>query len=167
MTSTPITNATPKQIDFIKSLLATREFNRSDLNVSALSRQAASNLIESLLECPKKQVSAPNSLVGVYLLPDNSLVKVQANKAKTSEYALVWESINGERLNLNSDVVHGQWTYSPALKSQVKEEYRLTLEQAKTFTLRFGQCVRCSRKLVAAKSVMAAIGPVCAKTFKI
>lgn len=41
----------------------------------------------------------------------------------------------------------------------------MTLDEAKAFILRYGQCVRCGRRLKAAESVERGIGPVCVRYF--
>jgi hypothetical protein len=42
---------------------------------------------------------------------------------------------------------------------------RITLERAKTLSVRYGICIACGRTLKAAKSVEDNIGPVCRKNF--
>ena len=117
------------------------------------------------------QVAAPVARLavedaGVYVMPDGGIVKVQANQDKTRTYAKRWVVIGGERLNETDDRVHGEYQYEPGLVQQVATQGRkMTLDEAKAFILRYGQCARCSRKLVAAKSVEAGIGPVCIKYF--
>ena len=104
---------------------------------------------------------------GVYVLPDGTIVKVQANKEKTRVYAKKWIVISGERLTEADTREHGEYEYAPGLLPQVEREgVRMTLEQAKAFTLRFGICARCGRHLKAAESVERGIGPVCWKWFE-
>jgi len=103
--------------------------------------------------------------LGVYVLPDGTIVQVKPNRQKTRCYAKRWVAINGERLTLSDEHVKGEWAYAPGLMAKVKPEYRMTLEQAKRFILIYGQCCRCGRKLKAAKSVEQGIGPVCIKYF--
>lgn len=114
---------------------------------------------------PAPEASPKEAGVGVYVLPDGTIVQVKPNKAKTRVYAKRWVSINGERLTLSDEHVKGEWDYEPGLVNKVKPEYRMTLEQARRFILVYGQCCRCGRKLKAAKSVEAGIGPVCANYF--
>ena len=104
---------------------------------------------------------------GVYVMPDGSVVKVQASKTnKDRTYAKRWVVIGGERLNENDARVHGEYEYEAGLVQQVAQFGRkMTLDEAKAFILRYGQCARCSRKLVAAKSVEQGIGPVCVQYF--
>lgn len=104
---------------------------------------------------------------GVYVLEDGSIVKIKSNKAKTNRYANVWVKIGGERLTEAGEHVNGEWEYAPALRSACKPEYRMTLDQAKEFGVLYGKCVKCGRHLSDAKSVEAAIGPVCARSFSL
>lgn len=101
---------------------------------------------------------------GIYVTAEG-IVKVQQNRRKSNVYALVWTSINGERLNLDDEHVNGEWSYAPGLILSLKPEQKMTLDEAKHFTLVFGQCPRCGRTLKAADSVEAGIGPVCVKYF--
>lgn len=171
----PVLPATWPQLSYIDSLTKARDidpptFHLLDLRLKeGLTRAAASQVIDYLLQLPIKEKPKPTKAdlePGVYVLPDGTIVKVQENKAKTSVYSLAWESFNGTRLTLDGDVVKGSWTYNPLLLDSVKPEYRMTLEQAKKFTLVFGQCARCGRKLKAAESVEQGIGPVCIKSFE-
>jgi hypothetical protein len=103
---------------------------------------------------------------GVYVLPDGAIAKVQARRDKQGTYAKRWIEIRGERLNENDEHVKGEWQYEQGLVGRVAREGRkMTLEEAKAFILRYGQCVRCGTKLVAAGSVERGIGPTCRKYF--
>jgi len=103
---------------------------------------------------------------GIYTTPNGDIVKVQMNRAKTNTYALRWVEIAGERLvDATEEHVRGEWDYAPGLVFGMDPAWRMTVEQAKAFILRYGQCARCGRKLKAAKSVEAGIGPVCIKEF--
>jgi len=123
---------------------------------------AAGGAVEAKHEAERLTVEE----AGVYVMPDNAIVKVQANKAKTNTYAKRWIEISGERLNENDARVRGEWEYAPGLINEVSAKGRkMTLEEAKAFILRYGQCVRCARKLKAAESVERGIGPVCITYF--
>jgi hypothetical protein len=103
---------------------------------------------------------------GVYVLPNSAIVKVQANREKTRTYAKRWVVIGGIRLTEAGSREHGEYQYEPGLVQQVAAEGRkMTLDEAKAFILRYGQCVRCGRLLKDADSVEAGIGPVCIKYF--
>jgi hypothetical protein len=131
----------------------------------------ASLLIDWLKTQPKKsspQVNTAGQALepGVYVLGDH-IVKLQMNKAGTNAYTSRWVDITGERLNENDAHVKGEWQYEPGLKGQLRPEHRMTYEQAKMFTLRYRQCVKCGRKLKAAQSVEEGIGSTCKKYFTI
>lgn len=134
-----------------------------------VSKREASQVIDWLKNLPMKPLETATKTqpeVGVYVLPDGTIVKAQPNKAKTNVYTLRWITIGGERLvDATEDRVHGEWEYAPELKREIKPEFKMTLEQAKDFILRYGQCARCSRKLKAAESVERGIGPVCKNYF--
>jgi hypothetical protein len=172
-----------KQANFVNKLLADREPNFDGIDGTVFERymdildgskfvsmQEASSVIDWLLTQPKKapKVTEGASTVtlepGVYVLGDH-IVKLQSNKAKTNCYTLRWTVINGERLVETGEHVNGEWVYEPNLKGQLRPEHRMTMEEAKAFGITYGRCAKCSRKLKAAKSVEAAIGPVCGKFF--
>lgn len=157
--------------DSIELASAVRHYGSLDAAIGEskfVSKHEASKVIDWLLSLPKKtvdrQVDQPE--VGVYVLPDGTIVKAQPNKAKTNVYTLRWVTIGGERLvDATEEHVHGEWDYEPGLKKLIRPEYKMTLEQAKDFILRYGQCARCGRRLKAAESVERGIGPVCQRYF--
>jgi hypothetical protein len=103
---------------------------------------------------------------GVYVLPDGGIVKVKANRDKSRTYALRWTPINGERLTEAGTRERGEYVFEAGLVQTVAANGRkMTLTEAKAFTLRYGVCCRCGRKLVAAESVERAIGPICVQYF--
>jgi len=105
---------------------------------------------------------------GVYVMPDGSIVKVQANREKTRTYAKRWTVIPGIRLTEAGSKEHGEYVYEPSLVQEVARSGRkMSLEEAKAFILRYGQCARCSRELKDANSVERGIGPVCVKYFSL
>jgi hypothetical protein len=123
-----------------------------------------SELCKPVAEVERPRIDVENQ--GVYVMPDGSIVKVKANREKTRTYAMRWSVINGQRLNENDDRVHGEYVFEPGLVQQVAVEGRkMTLAEAKAFTLRFGICCRCGRHLKDATSVERALGPVCVKYF--
>jgi Family of unknown function (DUF6011) len=131
-----------------------------------LGRKEASQLIDWLLRQPKRP--APDQPeIGIYVLPDGTIVQAKLNKAKTNVYTKHWIEIRGERLvDATEEHVHGEWEYDPGLKRQLDTARVMTLAEAKDFILRYGQCVRCGRRLKAAQSVERGIGPVCINYFE-
>jgi len=107
--------------------------------------------------------------IGVYILSDGSIVKVQESKQNPGNtYAKLWKSgVTGERLTLDSDgQTKGRYAFTPGLIYRVaREGRRMTLDEAKAFILIFRQCARCARKLSAKKSVEDGIGPTCITYF--
>jgi len=126
------------------------------------------------ITCPAKaaapvQETVSADEIGVYVMTDGSIVKVQESKAnKGRTYAKVWISdVTGERMTLDSDGSHkGRYEFAAGLIYKVASEgRRMSLDEAKQFITIFRQCARCSRKLSAKKSVEDGIGPVCIKYF--
>jgi hypothetical protein len=178
---------TPKQYAFIVKLSRERDYPIAGQSpeeamiiarhedalggVNSVSTVEASRVIDWLLSQPR--LVTPNSpsdwklVPGVYVLPDGRVVQGKSNKAGTNVYSLLWVETNADRLNDEGEHVRGEWQYAPELKALVRPEHKMTLEQARTFTLRYGQCARCCRKLKAAQSVEEGIGPVCRKYFSL
>jgi hypothetical protein len=134
-----------------------------------LGKREASALIDWLLTLPRRpaedQPEQPE--IGIYVLPDGTIVQAKQNKAKTNVYTKRWVVIGGERLvDATEEHVHGEWEYEPSLKRQLSTARVMTLDEAKDFILRYGQCVRCGRRLKAAQSVERGIGPVCIQYFQ-
>lgn len=158
--------------DSIELASAVQHYGSFDVALSEskfVNRREASQVIDFLLSLPKKQVeqqSADQPEIGVYVLPNGTIVQAKPNKAKTNVYTKRWVTIGGERLvDATEEHVHGEWEYAPELKREIRPEYKMTLEQAKDFILRYGQCARCGRRLKAAESVERGIGPVCQRYF--
>lgn len=129
----------------------------SDLNVCDALKQSQP------VKAPVARIAVEDS--GVYVLPDGSIVKVQANKAKTKTYALRWHESPQRALEVGGRV-RGDYEYEQGLVQKVAAEGRkMTLEEAKAFIVKYGQCARCSRHLKAAESVERGIGPVCYQYF--
>jgi hypothetical protein len=163
--------ATDKQIAFLRRLASERGLEMPALE--SLDTKGASAEIGRLLAMPVVNRAPVTRLqvqdAGVYVLPDGAIVKAQANRAKDRVYALRWKDITTQRSleQVAGGRVYGEWEYEQGLVDQVASEgRRMTLAEAKEFILRYGQCVRCSRKLKAAESVERGIGPVCVKYFE-
>jgi len=113
---------------------------------------------------PRPQISVDEA--GVYVLSNGDIVKVQANREKTRTYAKRLVEIGGVRLTEAGERVNAEYQYEPGLIQQVAAQGRkMTLEEAKTFILRYGFCARCARQLKDATSVERGIGPVCIQYF--
>jgi hypothetical protein len=103
---------------------------------------------------------------GVYVLPDGSVVKVQANKEKTRTYAKRWTPSRQDRLMGDDHHEHGEYVYEAGLVEVVARTGRkMTLAEAKSWSIRIGKCIRCGRVLTDGKSVEQGMGPVCITYF--
>ena len=117
--------------------------------------------------CPQvEQAPEPKRIAvedqGVYVMPDGTVVKVQANRSKTRTYAKRWVEIGGTRITEAGTFVNGEYEFVPGLVEQVAEQGRkMGAAEAEAFIIRYGRCVRCGRALKDADSVAAAMGPVC------
>lgn len=177
---------TQKQHAFITSLLKDREPNLDAVDglvferymdfldgTKFISTKEASLLIDWLKGQPYKAKPQTNAAgakpePGVYVIKGEwakVIIKLQENKAKTNMYTMRWVETKSEYLNENDDHVKGKWEYAPEFKNVIEPEHRMTMDEAKAFTLKYGQCAKCGHKLKAAKSVEKAIGPVCGKYF--
>lgn len=165
MTTTIARPATDKQVAFMQRLVAEKQTPSDWTPNFDISSSQASRLIDWLISLPRKATPDQATEPGVYVL-DGTVLKVQANRAKTGVYALRWVEIRGERMvDHDESRVHGEWRYEAGLIRAIRPEHRMTLDEAKAFILRYGQCARCGRHLKAADSVERGIGPVCVKYF--
>jgi hypothetical protein len=177
----------PKQLNFARKLMTERDVpvagqspeeagliaRAEDMMETPMTRfvstREASSVIDWLLGLPRKPAEPGTDgqpEVGIWILPDGTIVQAKENKAKTNVYTKRWVEIRGERLvDATEEHVHGEWDYDPSLKRQLGEARKMTLDEAKEFILRYGQCVRCGRRLKAADSVERGIGPVCMNYF--
>ena len=96
-------------------------------------------------------------------------MKVQANREKTKVYAkrlVEHKGIERATEGEAGERVHAEYVYEAGLIAQVSREgVKLSLEEAKALTIRYGFCIRCGRHLVAAQSVEQGMGPVCITYF--
>lgn len=107
--------------------------------------------------------------IGVYVLEDGSIVKVQTNKEKTRTYAKRWvEQPTIDRRTEEEKIVHGDYVFESGLVFRVAASGRkMTIDEARAFIVRYGRCVRCARTLKAAKSVDDCMGPKCKLYFSL
>lgn len=180
MTTATAVPATDKQLAFIAKLIGeknTSHFGEDTLSdllefkaTGTLPKKHASQLIDALLSAPKQKVAAaaaPSSApltAGIYLAPNGDVIQVKLNQAKTNVYAKV-AMAGPDRLNLLGEVVKFKFVYVPGLIKHITPDMKMSKEQAEEFSFKFKQCMACGRKLEAAKSVAAGIGPVCIKYF--
>jgi hypothetical protein len=95
---------------------------------------------------------------------DGKVYVVKPNREKTRCYAKeIVES--PARMTENGEVVDFEAIYRPGMIYNLSESDRWNLADAADFLTKYSKCIVCNRGLKAAKSVAAAIGPVCAKYF--
>lgn len=182
--------ATESQVNFYLKLCGERGFDLDNALAGGLidkviikivenppTRRQISRWIDELLKLPK-HVSAspvptpratevdPDLTPGVYEV-NGHVYTVKFNQSKTRLYALRLVEINADRLAESGDVVQIEFEYDRGAVWAIKPEHRMPLERAEQLSLRYGKCLNCHRKLKAAKSVRAGIGPVCIKSFKL
>jgi outer membrane biosynthesis protein TonB len=170
LTTTAARPATDRQLAYIRSLLGEREVTPEAAESYAeflaqddLTTAQASAAIDHLRPLPRRQAGTPLE-AGVYVV-DGAVVKLKLSQAGRL-YSLRWVESSGERIvDGEEQRAHGDWSYEPALIRRTRPEHRMTVEEAKNFAVRYGQCANCGRTLKAAESVERGIGPVCIKRF--
>lgn len=166
--TTYIDTATPKQIEYLQSLLRSRDVDRAmdiafiddAIAAGTLAKIAASEYIADALRCPLRALRDPSRVVdaridqdGMYRM-DDTIYKVQ-------------KAVHGSgRLYAKRLVVDGfgkaHFEYAAGIVYRLRNEHRMTLEQAKEFGALYGTCCVCGRTLTREESIEAGIGPVCA-----
>lgn len=136
-----------RQVAFIEKLLGERVWGEPVV-FAGLSSKEASDLIGKLLEAPMSRKIV--SQHGIYQTEDGAIYRVQPSRESGRFYA--------KKL-----VFSGGWEYEAGAIYRLKDEQRMTLEQAKAFGMATGLCCVCGRFLTDPASVAEGIGPVCAK----
>lgn len=150
--------ATPKQIGLIARLAVQK--GRAVPVVGSVSE--ASKAIGELLALPDAPKSGAVSEVGIYR-SNGEIFKVQKSKMSGNFYAKKLTPINADRLNENDAVVHWTFVYDAGAIKTLKASDRLSLDEAKSWGIKYGVCIVCGATLEDPKSIAAGIGPVCAK----
>lgn len=147
--------ASQKQLDFIGSLIETREVPaKSVAHVEymadeGISTRIASMFIESFLSMPYRKSEAPATATGFYA-KDGNVYKVKISQ-NDRPYALKLES--------------GSWEYASGVAYKLTDEHKLTLEEAKKYGQETGVCCMCGRVLTNENSIAEGLGPICAGKF--
>lgn len=138
------------------AMLTTREkINKVFDNYSREINKLKSELSELQRAARKTESKVDPAEDGYYVYGD-TFVCVKWNRAKTGQYATVW------------DTESQSWEYdnsqSRKLMAEVKagKLSRVTPEDAKRFGDLYGVCMKCSRTLTDPESIANGIGPVCA-----
>lgn len=118
------------------------------VDLGALSLTTASALIGSLLALPVRVV-APLQ-VGAYKAGE-TFYSVRTGRQSRALYAMRWTGAG--------------WVYERGAVRLLQPEQRLSLAEAKAFGVMTGECICCHATLTDPKSVVAGIGPVCAKKY--
>lgn len=149
--------ASQKQLDFIGSLIDTRELDENLVaKVSYLadegdiSTRLASLYIEHFLKAPHKAVEVPYGLAGHYA-KDGQVYKVKISQSSNRPYAMRLEG--------------SSWEYAAGVAHKLTEEHKLTLEEAKKYGQETGVCCVCGRTLTNENSIAEGIGPWCSGKF--
>jgi hypothetical protein len=134
-----------------------------------ISKSEASEAIDFMLRQPRRPVEDQSDQpeIGVYVMPDSTIVLAKPNKAGTNVYTKRWVETCSDRITEDDDFVKGDWEYDPSLKRQLSSARKMTMDEAKAFLVRYGRCVRCSRRLKVGQSVERGLGPVCVKYFSL
>lgn len=135
--------ASQAQFTYIKALIEERsplsesaqrvvETARGNAVRGTMTAAGASGLIDFLKQQPRT-TAAPKAAPGYYVVADGTAVKVQANKAGTGTYALVWSG--------------SSWDYAPGLGSKMVGMVPMTGPDAARLGLASGRCIVCCRTL--------------------
>lgn len=176
---------TEKQVTFIRRLVQERPQQTLFSGVPEdLDRREASKLIDALLKEPKSfaiksepaaaramdrwEASAsvrhtPVVEPGMYRDPNTQQVyKVQKSKQTDNLYAKKLVEITGQRLvDTDESIAHFEFDYDSGAIFKLDAAWRMTLDEAKAFGIRYGVCCVCGITLKDATSVALGIGPVC------
>lgn len=167
MTATTIRPATVAQVRFIDSLRTQRGLAPlSDDELKVLCTRDASREIDRLRAISLNAAGA--ALVpGVYRVEgDVFIVKPTRDRQRLYAKRLVeLGPAQGDRLNANADHVRVEFEYAAGAIARIRAEHRMSVEEGKALTLRYGRCICCGRALKVAESVERGLGPVCVKMF--
>lgn len=157
--------AAPRHPQYDEALAVIREAgaypNASEFIVSlamqvAAGRTLSDRQVEAALR-NRQQPAAPSAsrepaAEGVYRRED-TIYRVQWNRGKTHRYAM--------RLVLDEGATSGRWEYANGIVYTLREDERLSLDEAKEFGRRTGVCCVCGAELTNPQSIEAGIGPIC------
>jgi hypothetical protein len=157
----------------------------NEMVIAGLTKNEASGLISNLLRKPIDAIPTPTlgiqrgglgspqsqpKEVAAKLTPgaydvDGHVDVVKPNQQHTRLYAMRLVEIASDRMNAEGDMVQIEFVYEAGAIFNVKPEHRMSFDDAKMLTIRYGRCIVCGRRLKAGKSVEQGIGPVCRKLF--
>lgn len=123
---------------------------------------------QTLVETPNIPVAKAEPSVITITRPgvfkkNNDIFVVKMNKDKTRLYALKLVEAPSTRLTETGKEVDFEFEYAKGVVWELTEADRMTREDARQYTIRYGRCIVCGRRLKVAESVERGIGPVCVK----
>lgn len=160
--------ASEKQVRFIEKLLAERPSLEGTItNPAALTKRAASLVIDNLLKQPKENKTShrPTAEPVAETIEDGFYVSTDGAKVFKVQVAVHG---NGKLYAKEMDTDTTGFNYVPGLITKVRAGVadgtieKLTLERAKELGKLYGICCRCARTLTNEDSIEAGIGPICA-----
>lgn len=149
--------ASPKQVDFIKRLLAERGADAEKLvtvDLAEMTKAQASALIDALFKIHPQAKSELEA--GIYRV-DDTWFKVQ-------------RAVHGSGFMYAKQLVvdgpgEGHFEVARGAIRNIRPEHKVSLEEARQFGQLYGICCQCSATLTDETSIEAGIGPVCARKF--
>lgn len=165
-TEAPRTNtnpATPKQISYIRALVAERYTPAEQvkylefLDAGVLQISRASEIIDILKALPKinhtTEAYAPNEdvEVGLYLVDGVAYKVKRAVYGSGLLYACPW-----------SEELQGFGDKEVGAIRKIRADHRMTAEQAGPYGLAMSACAHCGRDLTDEESIARGLGPICA-----
>jgi hypothetical protein len=166
----PRGTVTDAQLSYLEGLVEKRDMTGVVVPVlRGLSKAAASDLITEYKLLPWKpredrpEVPAVTE-PGVYRQGEQVFL-VQFTKDTQRLYAKRLVNFDGTRLAQDGEHVKFEWEFAPGAVHRLTPSDKMSVEEAKAFMLVYKSCLRCNRKLKAAKSVEQGIGPVCITYF--
>lgn len=158
------TPASDKQVNFMWSLVAEREFVNEELEaeieneiIDGVSKSRASGLIRYMLGLPRRAAVAPS--------PDNTepVTETGVYEHNGEVYRVVESKSTGNLYAKKLVNIGPKWkfTYAPGAMAFLKSSQRMTEAQAANFGRRTGSCVICARTLTNPDSIAYGLGPVC------
>lgn len=175
------TAATEKQMALIHKLIKERETIRLREDqqeylvgvrdeVTVLTRNAASKIIDALFDLPKKTYTPVLNKVledGMYKKGD-VIYKVQrAVHGSGHQYAkkLCYFDPDGHEARRAGTEGSWEFIYQQGAINTLMPEEKMSLEEAQEFGRIYGVCCRCGATLTNEESIEAGIGPICATKF--
>ena len=172
--------ATDKQLSFLRSLCAERGLDLAASSRPYGTKREASDLISYVMSLPRParqaapaaqaapaqrtprtvQVTEP----GIYYR-GGEVYRVKRGRESGNLWAAKLRVIGGIRQTEAGAVVSFEYDYDKGAIFELTDADRMTVEQAKELSLRYGACINCAASLKDAVSVELGIGPVCIKKF--